>query len=69
MKAQINPTKKYLVAGQLTLVLGILCPLLSKYFMDHYSLLDFLSGAFLGISMVMNLTFLLRYCRSSWKDG
>ena len=69
MKGRINPTKKFLVAGQLSLVLGILCSLLGRYFMGHHSLLDFLSGAFLGISMVMNLTFLLRYCRSSWRDG
>ena len=69
MKAGINLTKKYMVAGQITLILGLLCSLLGRYFMGHHSLLDFLSGAFLGISMVMNLTFLLRYCRRCWRDG
>lgn len=68
MKAGIPLTSKFMAAGQLTLILGILCSLLNRNFIDHNSLLDFLSGAFLGMSMVMNLTFLVRYGRNNRKD-
>ena len=69
MKAGIHRALKFMVAGQLTLILGILCSLLNRYFIDHSSLLDFLSGAFLGMSMVLNLTFLARYGRTCREDG
>jgi len=71
MKKQEKYTSplKFLVAGQLTLFLAVFCTLLNVYIFEHLILLDFLSGAFTGISMVMNLAFLLRYHPVKSKDG
>ncbi len=52
---------RFLVTGQLSLVLGIACSIVNAYYLNHVPILDFMCGFLFGLSMVMNLTFLIRY--------
>ncbi len=63
MKHKTVPNSRFLLAGQLTLMLGIAGSLLSAWHDHQLPVLDFLCGLFTGFSMVMNLTFLVRYSR------
>ena len=53
--------KTCLIIGQLTLVLGILGEKINPIYLNNSSAIDFLSGLFFGLSLVMNITFLVRY--------
>jgi len=64
----IDTNKRFLIAGQFTLVFGIVASLLNSYYFNHIPILDFLSGAFIGLSMVMNLTFLIRYSHARKRE-
>ena len=48
------------VYGQFSLVLGILSFILNLTVMDNNHYLHFLTGILLGLSLVMNLTYLIR---------
>jgi cell division inhibitor SulA len=69
MKLAMEKNMRYLVTGQLSLVIGLLCSLLSASHIDLSQALDFLSGAFIGLSMVLNLTFLVRYTRDRKRES
>jgi len=56
---------KFLVAGQLSMILGIACSMLNGNHFINFQIWDFLWGLFIGLSMVMNLTFLVRYSHVS----
>jgi hypothetical protein len=53
-------TKMLVVYGQFSLALGILSFVLNLTLMDNNYYLHFLTGILLGLSLVMNLTYLIR---------
>ena len=61
MKLRTVPNSRFLLAGQLSLVMGIAGSLLNAWHFHHHPVLDFLCGLFMGFSMVMNLAFLVRF--------
>lgn len=61
MKYKGRTNRTFLIVGQLSFVLGILCTMLNSWYLDHFPVMDFMSGLFLGLSSVMNLAFLVRY--------
>jgi hypothetical protein len=52
--------KKFLLGGQFALLIGFIGFLINCFLLEHISIIAFLSGMFLGISLVLNLTFLYR---------
>ncbi len=53
-------TKMLVVYGQFSLALGILSFVLNLTLMDNNYYLHFLTGILLGLSLVMNLIYLIR---------
>ena len=51
---------RFLALGQLTFVLGFSGFLLNEYYLDSNSFLAFFSGLLFGLSLVLNLTYLIR---------
>jgi hypothetical protein len=45
--------------GQISMVLGLTGFLINTYFLEHNSTLSFFTGLFLGLSLVMNLAYLI----------
>jgi len=53
----------FLGLGQISMVLGIAGFLINTYFLDHNSTLSFFTGLLLGLSLVMNLSYLILHKR------
>ena len=51
---------RFLVPGQLTFVLGFLVLLVNEYYLIDSSILAFFSGLMFGLSLVFNLTYLVK---------
>ena len=56
----MNRNKRFLAFGQLTLILGFLGFLLNEYYLNSQAILAFISGLFFGLSLVLNLTYLVK---------
>jgi len=69
MKQLMETNIRFLIVGQLSLVFGIAASILNSYFFNHLPILDFLCGLLIGLSVVMNLAFLVRYSRDRQKES
>ncbi|MCP4311792.1 MAG: hypothetical protein GY790_11050 [Bacteroidetes bacterium] len=55
--------RTFLVIGQVTLVLGVMGEVINFNYLNNNPIVAFLSGLFFGLSVVMNMTFLVRIRR------
>ncbi len=53
-----------LAFGQICLIFGINCFLINTYFIKYSSLTAFIAGSLLGLSLVLNLTYMIRRNKS-----
>jgi len=51
---------RFLIIGQLTFILGFLGLLVNEYYLIDSSILAFISGLLFGLSLVFNLTYLVK---------
>ena len=56
----MKQNNRFLVLGQLSFIWGFLGLLVNEFYFDGSSILAFFSGLFLGLSLVFNLTYLLK---------
>ena len=56
----MNKNKTLIAAGQLSLALGILSFILNILFLDNNYFFHFATGLLLGLSLVLNLTYLIK---------
>ena len=61
MKKNRNNSKMLIVAGQFSLFLGILGFILNIFFWDNNYYIHFVTGILLGLSLVLNLSFLIGF--------
>jgi hypothetical protein len=52
--------EKMLAIGQISLALGILIGHFSQFKVSGFSVTDFMEGVLIGLSLVMNLAYLIR---------
>ena len=52
--------RNLLVLGQISLALGILGQFVLRNYIEHNTLLDFFAGLCIGLSLVLNIAFLIR---------